>query len=55
MQVGQDSFFKNEDKIAIDSPSVIIDTRTLVPIRAIAEALDTEVFYNQNTRTVVIH
>ncbi len=55
MQVGQNSFFKNEDKIEIDSPSVIIDSRTLVPIRAVAEALDTEVFYNQNTRTVVIH
>lgn len=55
MQVGQDSFFKNEDKIEIDSPSVIVEGRTLVPIRAVAEAFDTEVFYNENTKTVVIH
>lgn len=55
MQVGQCSFFKNEDKVEIDTPSVIVDGRTLVPISAVAEALDTQVFYNQNTRTVVIH
>lgn len=55
MQVGQDFFFKNEDVIEIDSPSVIVDGRTLVPIRAVSEALDTEVFYNENTKTVVIH
>lgn len=55
MQVGQSSFFKNEEKIEIDAPSVIVDERTLVPIRAVAEALDTQVYYNENTRTVVIH
>lgn len=55
MQVGQNTFFKNEEKIEIDTPSVIVDNRTLVPIRAVAEALDTQVFYNENTRTVVIH
>ncbi|MBO5060679.1 MAG: copper amine oxidase N-terminal domain-containing protein [Clostridia bacterium] len=55
MQVGQSSFFKNAEKIEIDSPSVIENERTLVPIRAVAEALDTQVFYNENTKTVVIH
>ena len=38
-----------------DTEPVIIEGRTLVPIRAVAEALDTEVFYNGNTKTVVIH
>lgn len=55
MQVGQSSFFKNEEKIEIDTPSVIVNERTLVPIRAVSEALDTQVYYNENTRTVVIH
>lgn len=55
MQVGQSSFFKNEEKIEIDAPSVIVDERALVPIRAVAEALDTQVYYNENTKTVVIH
>ena len=29
--------------------------RTLVPLRAVAEALNTQVFYNPDTKTVVIH
>lgn len=55
MQLGQDFFFKNEEKLALDTPSFATDGRTLVPIRAVAEALNTQVFYNPNTKTVVIH
>lgn len=55
MQVGQSFFFLNDEKIELDSPSVIINDRTLVPIRAISEALKREVGYNQKTRTVIIH
>lgn len=55
MQVGQNFFFMNDVKIEIDSPSVIVNDRTLVPVRAISEALKREVAYNSNTRTVIIH
>ncbi len=55
MQLGQNVIFKNGEKIEIPTASVAIDGRVLVPIRAVAEALDTEVFYNGNTKTVVIH
>ncbi len=55
IQVGQNFMFLNNEKIEIDSPSVIVDERTLVPLRAVAEALDTQVFYNEDTKTVVIH
>ena len=55
MQVGQNFFFLNDTKIEIDSPSVIVNDRTLVPVRAISEALKREVNYNQNTKTVIIH
>lgn len=55
MQVGQNFFFLNDEKIELDSPSVIINDRTLVPVRAISEALKREVGYNQNTKTVIIH
>lgn len=55
MQVGQSFFFLNDTKIELDSPSVIVDNRTLVPVRAISEALKREVGYNENTRTVIIH
>jgi len=55
MQVGQNFMFINDSKIELDSPSVIINDRTLVPVRAISEALNREVGYNQKTRTVIIH
>lgn len=55
MQLGQNFLFKNNEKIEIPTPSIAKDGRILVPIRAVAEALDTEVFYNGNTKTVVIH
>ncbi len=55
MQVGRNEFFLNNNKIEIDAPSTIVDGRTLVPLRAVAEALNTQVFYNPDTKTVVIH
>ena len=55
MQLGQNYLFKNNEKIEIPAASIARDGRTLVPVRAVAEALDTEVFYNGNTQTVVIH
>lgn len=55
MQIGQNFFFLNDQKIELDSPSVIVNDRTLVPVRAISEALKRDVGYNQNTKTVIIH
>ena len=55
MQIGQSFFFLNDQKIELDSPSVILNDRTLVPVRAISEALKREVAYNAKTRTVIIH
>ena len=38
----------------IDVPAMIVDSRTLAPVRACAEAFDLEVEWNANTRTVII-
>ena len=54
MQVGQAVMYVNEDKVELDSPSVIVDNRTLVPARAIAEAFGNEVGYDVETKTVTI-
>ena len=40
--------------VTLDSPPVIVNDRTLVPIRFISENLGYEVFWNDETRTVVI-
>ena len=38
----------------IDVPAMIKDDRTLVPLRACAEAFDLDVDWNKNTRTAIV-
>ena len=54
MQIGQDAMYSNGERIELDSPSVIIEDRTLVPVRAIAEAFGNNVDYDAETKTVTI-
>ena len=54
LQPGQNFLFKNDKKIEIPTAAIAKDNRILVPIRAVAEALDAEVFYDGDTKTVVI-
>lgn len=46
MSIGQDTFYKNDTPVALDVAPMIKNDRTLVPIRAIAEAFDCEVVWN---------
>lgn len=44
-----------EERIAVlDSPPIIINDRTLVPVRAVSEALGADVDWIEETHTVVI-
>lgn len=45
---------KNNTEITLDVPAQIINSRTLVPVRAISEAFGCLVDWNNNTRTVII-
>lgn len=45
---------KNGTEIALDVPAQIINSRTLVPVRAISEAFGCLVDWNEETRTVII-
>lgn len=63
--IGADSFFwENSDamvnggpngRVTLDSPAVIIDSRTLLPIRAVAEIYGYQVDWDNDTRTVIIN
>jgi len=44
-----------EKQVTLDSPPIIVDGRTLVPIRAIAETFGYNVMWKDDTRTVVIY
>ncbi len=54
MSVGRESASINYKKVTLDSPAVIIDGRTLVPVRVIAEAFHADVSWIADTKTVVI-
>ncbi len=44
----------NGNVVTLDTPACIVDNRTLVPVRAIAEAFQTEVGWDENSKTVFI-
>ena len=44
----------NGEKVSLDTAPIITDDRTLVPLRAVSEALDCSVDRNGDTKTVTI-
>ena len=54
MQIGQSAMFINSVRVPIEAPSVIVNDRTMVPIRTIAEAYGSTVSYDEETKTVTI-
>ena len=45
----------NGEKIETETPAVIVDERTLVPLRAISECFGMQVDWDGDTRTVSIN
>lgn len=54
LPVGNKKATKNGLEIELDVPSSIIEGRTLVPVRFIAESLGAEVDWDEETKTVII-
>ncbi len=54
MQIGNASYTVNEADKSLDVSPQIINGRTLVPVRAIAESFNCEVNWDDSTQTVVI-
>lgn len=48
------TLYKNSEPITLDVPAQLKDSRTLVPLRAVSEAFDCEVVWNDDTQTVRI-
>jgi hypothetical protein len=44
----------NGVSVRFDQPPIVIDGRTLVPIRAVADAIGAEVRWNENTQTATV-
>ncbi len=52
--VGNSYMFKDGKSIPLDVPATVINDRTLIPVRAISEAMDFGVTWNSYKRTVLI-
>lgn len=55
MTIGSDVFYVNQKPVELDVAPVIIDERTLVPVRAIAESFGLKVDWNGDAQTVIIN
>ncbi len=52
--LGSKTVIKNGQEIALDVPAMIINDRTMLPVRALAKALDLNVTWDDPNRTVYI-
>lgn len=52
--IGSYTYKKNGSNVSLDSPPVIVDGRTYIPLRSAAQALGTEVAWDSATRTITI-
>ncbi len=54
IQIGANEMYKDGKSIPVDVPARLLNDRTMVPVRVIAEAFGADVQWNQNGRTVLI-
>ena len=54
LTIGENKLTKNGEDKELDVPAQIIESRTLVPVRAISEAFDCKVDWEDSTKTVKI-
>lgn len=55
LTIGSNVMYKNGTAVSLDVPAQIVNSRTLVPARAVAEAFGAFVGWDEPTRTVVIN
>ena len=54
MQIDNVAISVNEKEVVLDVPPQLVESRTLVPVRAVAEGLDADVEWDDDTQTVII-
>ena len=54
LTLGQDSYYINDEKRKLDSPAFSLNNRTLIPVRAVSEALGADVIWNKEENRVYI-
>ncbi|NPV90756.1 MAG: copper amine oxidase N-terminal domain-containing protein [Firmicutes bacterium] len=54
LTIGSETAYKNDESVSLDAPGMIVDDRTLVPLRFVSEALGAQVAWDGATQTVSI-
>lgn len=54
LTIGKNEMQKDTQTVTLDVPAQIVDSRTLVPVRAISEAFECDVNWDADNRTVLI-
>ena len=54
IQIGANEIYKNGKAVSVDVPAMILNDRTMIPVRVIAEAFGANVEWNGNGNTVLI-
>ncbi len=54
LTIDSDILYKNGSPVYLDVPAMLVNDRTLVPVRAVSEALGANVDWNGETRSVII-
>lgn len=54
LQIGNSLAFTNSTQIELDAPPVLVDSRTLVPIRFVSESLGYSVDWEEDSKSVII-
>lgn len=55
IRIESDVLVKNGQNTALDSPAILVNNRTMVPVRAISEAFGNDVEWNGETREIIIN
>ena len=55
LTIGSNTLYKNGQSVPVDVPAQIINDRTMIPVRVIAEAFGADVEWNANGRAVLIN
>lgn len=55
MQINNQNMFLNSTKIQLEVAPMLVEERTMVPLRAVSEAFNIPVEWNEDTREVIIN
>lgn len=54
MTLGKNEYYVNSETKTMDTPPMLVNDKTMIPVRAVSEALEAEVVWDSSSQTVLI-